>query len=291
MPRPLSLLCLSALSLLAGCQSTPPLPQWQAPAQREAAQTGQIIELASGRVLTPEQLLTQLRATPRLIVGEKHDNPDHHALQLWLLRALPERSLLLEMLEPVQQPAVTTLQQQLRNGQWPQDLPKALNWQRGWDWQQYGPLLLRVLPGDTQVLAANLDRSEMKAIYRNPPALAGSASTAPAVQSALAAQIRESHCNMLPETQLPAMLAIQQQRDRRMAERLRDAQAPAVLLAGSQHARRDLGVPLHLADLGSAARVLILAEAGDTVSAAEGDYVWYTPATAPQDYCAQLQKR
>ena len=41
----------------------------------------------------------------------------------------------------------------------------------------------------------------------------------------------------------------------------------------------------------SAARVLILAEAGDTVSAAEGDYVWYTPATAPEDYCAQLQKR
>jgi len=291
MPRKL---LLAACLLLTACQSTPsiaPLPAWQAPAQREHALTGQIIDLRSGQRLTPAQLLARLGSAERILIGEKHDNPDHHALQRWLLRGLSEHSVLLEMLEPTQQAQVSATQQQVQAGHWPQDLPQALGWSRGWDWQQYGPLLMALLPQPPAVLAANLDRAEMTAIYRNPPALTGSASTAQAVQDALREQIRRSHCGMLPESKLPAMLAIQQQRDRRMAERLLAAPAPAVLLAGSYHARRDLGVPLHVQDLGDESLVLLLAEAGEPVAAGEADLVWYTPATAPEDYCAQLRGR
>ncbi|MOA37723.1 hypothetical protein D3C78_1593440 [compost metagenome] len=78
-----------------------------------------------------------------------------------------------------------------------------------------------------------------------------------------------------------------------MAERLLAAPAPAVLLAGGFHVRRDLGVPLHLADLGAAAglQVLQLAEVGAPVSAAQADFVWYTPAPPQQDHCAALRQR
>lgn len=62
----------------------------------------------------PEQLVQRLAGAPRVLVGEKHDNPDHHALQLWLLRALQgqrvQGSLLLEMLQPEQQPLVDKVQ-------------------------------------------------------------------------------------------------------------------------------------------------------------------------------------
>ena len=71
----------------------------------------------------------------------------------------------------------------------------------------------------------------------------GKRSTADAVREPLLEQIRESHCGMLPDSQMPAMLAVQQQRDRRMAERLLAAPAPAMLFAGAFHVRRDLGVP------------------------------------------------
>ena len=101
---------------LAGCQSMPaspalpPLPAWQSPEGRGHAELGLIREMASGKALTPEQLLQRLAGVPRVLVGEQHDNPDHHALQLWLLRALeqqrPQGSLLLEMLEPAQQARV-----------------------------------------------------------------------------------------------------------------------------------------------------------------------------------------
>ena len=73
------------------------------------------------------------------------------------------------------------------------------------------------------------------AIYRNPPELIGTESTREDVTLRLSEQIRESHCNKLPETQLPAMLAVQQQRDRSMATVLLDAPRPALLIAGAYH--------------------------------------------------------
>jgi uncharacterized iron-regulated protein len=92
---------------------------------------------------------------------------------------------------------------------------------------------------------------------------------------------------------MPAMLAVQQQRDRRMAERLLAAPAPSILLAGAWHARKDVGVPLHVVDLGATETptVLMLAEQGAEVTATMADYVWYTPATPKQDYCEQMRKQ
>ncbi|WP_324733320.1 ChaN family lipoprotein [Pseudomonas paeninsulae] len=283
------------LFLLAGCQaSLPPLPAWQSPEGREHAELGQIVELRSGQRLTPQQLLARLAPAPHVLVGERHDNPDHHALQLWLLQALAARraqgSLLLEMLTADQQGKVDTVRARLAAGQQVADLPAALAWQRGWDWLLYGPIVQHALAQPYPMLAANLQRSDVLQIYRQRPALSGSASTAQSVQEALLTQIRVSHCDQLPESQMPAMLAVQQQRDRRMAEALLAAPPPSLLLAGVYHVRRDLGVPLHLSDLGdkAASLVLILAEVGTLVSAAEADFVWYTPALPERDYCADF---
>ena len=256
---------------------------------------GGIEDLRTGQRLTPERLLARLASAPQVLVGEKHDNPDHHALQLWLLRGLAREraqgSLLLEMLNPDQQGKVYAVQQRLRQGERLDNLSRQLGWQQGWAWSLYGPLASYALSQPYPLLAANLDRDEIMAIYRSKPVLNGEASTAASVQQALLDDIRESHCGLLPETQLPAMLAVQQQRDRRMAERLLAAPAPALLLAGGFHARKNLGIPLHMKDLaGIEPVVLILAEAGQTVSAEQADYVWYTAALPEQDYCAQLRR-
>ncbi|AYC31687.1 iron(III) ABC transporter [Pseudomonas cavernae] len=287
------LLC---LTLLAACQSVPPLPTWQSPEGREHAELGVIRDLRSGELLTPQQLVERLAAAPRVLVGEQHDNPDHHALQLWLLKALAERrvqgSLLLEMLNPDQQAKVEQVRAELKAGQPPADLASALAWQKNWDWALYGLIVSYALAQPYPLLAANLDRSEILRIYREQPLLNGKVSTAPGVREPLLAQVRESHCGLLPEAQLPAMLAVQQQRDRRMAERLLAAPPPALLFAGAFHVRRDLGVPLHLTDLGAASGnlVLVLAEVGKPVEAEQADFVWYTAALPVQDHCAKLRR-
>lgn len=112
-------LWLLALVLLAGCQhvAAPPVG-------------ADIRDLRSGEVLTAQQLLTRLAEPERLIIGEQHDNADHHAAQLWLLQSLGEQraqgSLLLEMLSPVQQAKVDAARQ---SKSVPADLPAALAWQ------------------------------------------------------------------------------------------------------------------------------------------------------------------
>ncbi|MFJ7286468.1 ChaN family lipoprotein [Pseudomonas sp. NPDC099000] len=275
---------LLAVLLLSACQhvSLPP------------PVVGEIQDLRNGQVLTPQALLERLARPSRLIVGEQHDNPDHHQLQLWLLQALGERrpqgSLLLEMLTPDQQPRVDDIR---RASTLPADLPGALNWQSGWDWNLYGPIVRFVLTQPYPLLAANLDTLEVRTVYAKPPTLNGRLSNAPSVKDELLAQINDSHCGLLPTSQMPAMLAVQQQRDRRMAERLLSAPTPSLLFAGAYHARKDVGVPIHVLDLGEpeALMVLMLAEQGGKVTPAMADYVWYTPATPAQDYCAQMRKQ
>nr|WP_288257405.1 ChaN family lipoprotein [uncultured Pseudomonas sp.] len=287
---------LSCLMLLAACQGRPmPPPAPLAPLGHEHADLGRIVDLANGRTIDPEQLLDRLARAERVLVGEQHDNPDHHALQLWLLRELsrlrPQGSVLMEMLNRDQQAKVDQAQAVAREGQAMADPFDALAWQPGWDWSLYGPLVLHQLRQPYPLLAANLDRAEIMQIYRQRPLLQGERSSAADVQERLLSDIRDSHCGLLPDSQLPAMLAVQQQRDRRMAEALLAAPQPSLLLAGAFHVRKDLGVPLHLIDLGvrNTTAVLILAEAGRSVDASMADYVWYTAAQPEQDHCAKLR--
>ncbi|MBV6288723.1 ChaN family lipoprotein [Pseudomonas aegrilactucae] len=293
----------SVLLLLAavvcGCQAgaqlpaLPELPAWQSPQGREDARLGQIQDLRTGQLLSPAQLVERLAAATRVLVGEQHDNPDHHALQLWLLRALeqrrPQGSVLLEMLEPAQQGRVDTVK---AHTALPADLQQALGWPAGWDWNLYGPIVRHALAQPYPLLAANLDRSEVREIYRQKPTLEGPRSTAQGVTAALLEQVREGHCGLLPESQMPAMLAVQQQRDRRIAQQLMQAPAPAMLLAGAYHVRKDMGVPLHLEDLGAASgtEVVMLAQVGAAVEPGMADFVWFTAALVKRDYCADLRK-
>ncbi|CAH0257441.1 ChaN family lipoprotein [Pseudomonas brassicacearum] len=271
-----------ALSVLTACQSIAPSPLG-----------GRIRDLHNGQAVTPQALVERLAAAPRVVVGEQHDNRDHHSLQLWLLQALAgqraQGSLLLEMLTPAQQPRVDSVRQLPAL---PKDLPGALDWSPGWDWSLYGPVVEFALAQRYPLLAANLDAAEIQRFYRQAPGLMGARSNATTVKDELLEQIRESHCGLLPESQMPAMLAVQQQRDRRMAERLLQAPTPALLFAGAWHARKDVGAPLHALDLGASETpvVLMLAEEGSEVTSAMADYVWYTPAMPPQDYCAQMRE-
>ncbi|MCP1497940.1 putative iron-regulated protein [Pseudomonas migulae] len=278
------LMMILAVLVLSACQHVPTPPPI----------VGEIRDMRTGQALTAQELVLRLAKPSRLIVGEQHDNRDHHELQRWLLQALgeqrPQGSLLLEMLTPDQQQRVDDVR---HASTLPADLPDALAWQPGWDWNLYGPIVRFALIQPHPLLAANLDTVEVRAFYAQSPILSGARSNTAAVKAELLAQISESHCGLLPASQMPAMLAVQQQRDRRMAERLLAAPKPALLFAGAYHARKDVGVPIHALDLGApeAPTVLMLAQQGSEVTAAMADYVWYTPAMPAPDYCAEMRKQ
>lgn len=264
-----------------------PLPPWQNALPEQTDRLGQVLDTASGEWLDAEQLVQRLAPVDHVLVGEQHDNEDHHRLQLWLLQRLhqqrPQASLLLEMLTPSQQSAVDELQQSGRVVP-AEQLPERLQWNPGWDWSMYGPIVSWALETELRLGAANLDRADISESYSNPPPVSPRYT-----ESALAElqhTIEASHCGQIAEPQLSAMRGIQQQRDVRMAEALATAAVPSMMLAGNFHVRKDVGVPLHLD--GPAPVVVMLHEAGKPLPGPEQtDYLWLTPAAPEKDHCAQ----
>lgn len=248
-----------------------------------------IIDTRTGKTITANALLTQLASQSRVIVGEKHDNQYHHEIEYWLMTQLsnkrPQGAVLLEMLTPDQQNLVDNTKKRYSSSQYLRDerLMSVLNWNKGWSWKGYGNLIKEGLQADYPLLAANIDRSDITNAYKNPPNIEGEYSTQPAVRQLISKTIELSHGGALDKTQIEKMTVIQQLRDRAMAKSLLNAPMPALLIAGSFHATKLMGVPLHIKDLApnETVTVLIMAEEGSDITSEHADYLWITPAAHP----------
>jgi uncharacterized iron-regulated protein len=173
------------------------------------------------------------------------------------------------------------------------DVRERLHWNdAAWPWQRYGPVVMQAVRGGVPVVGANVLRSDMGAIMRN-------TSLDQVVPAAVLAAHRErmveSHCGLLPESQVPGMARIQIARDQLMAQTARQwvlEGKTVLLLAGAEHVKRDRGVPLMWpADVAAQAHVVWM-RAGEfsTVDPAVADTAWATPATPAHDHCADMSR-
>lgn len=275
-------LVLSSILLIAGCHSPPSATVSKI---QVAIDCNCIQDAASGKVITPADLIATLARAPVVIVGEEHTNERHHQIEQWLLLNLnktrQQGSVLLEMIAVDQQAAVDRVKAQSRAGTQvsPTRAAEAMRWNSGWPWDLYRDVVMTALEGPGPLLAANISREQVSALYKNPVFPAGAASSREQVREALSAVIYLMHDGQLKGEQVHAMLSIQQQRDRFMAEQIRKAPRPALLIAGGYHAAKDIGVPLHLADLQVEPPVVVmLTTEGTKVSAKQADYIWSVPA-------------
>lgn len=247
--------------------------------------SSQIRNAQTGEQLTPEQLLSTLSRAPMVIVGEEHTNVAHHDIELWLLKNLqkqrPQGSVLLEMIDSDQQEVVNRVKHAVQTGTTMREtrIQSVLNWKSGWPWPLYRGVVLMALEGEYPLLAANISREKVGELYRNPVFPEGERTRDKSVQDALSAVITLMHNGEIAPEQLHAMLSIQQNRDRFMAQQLMAAPRPALLIAGGYHAAKGVGVPVHLADLNAEKPVvLMLSTTGTNVSAAQADYIWFVAA-------------
>lgn len=294
-------------------QAPPPAPPWDSPLARQAPLAGRIHDTRSGLALTAEALIQRLAAADFVLLGERHDNPDHHRLQAWIAERLLDRGrpygVAFEMIDSGQAPK---LAQYLATS--PRDsegLGPALDWHNsGWPaWRHYRPIAAAALGRGLPILAANLPPDVARGIARNglaalPAALAQHLRLDPADDSAVldahSAEIQRAHCGVLPERSLAFFALAQYARDAEMARvmsehwRRSDGGQGVVLIAGAGHVRTDRGVPLHLGRMAPGARVASLAfiEADDTTGAAPDiaalpyDVVWLTARVDDTDRCA-----
>jgi len=298
-------LCVASLACMTACSvNAPPL----------AIFDGAIHDSSGARDLSPSGLIDRLAAADIVLIGEQHDNAEHHRRQAWIVGELAKRGrpliVAFEMIDESQRGALDGLLARA-----PRDtaaLGGLLAWETsGWpEWALYQPIadaaLAQPNPPAAPILPANLPVAQVRDIARgglDTPGLDAAlaetlrqAQTRDAAALAVhAADIRDSHCGMLPERLLGNFALAQYARDDAMARSLRTAHltgARAVLIAGNGHTRKDVGVPLHLARLLPGAKVLSvgLLEGAAEKGPAPFDHVWRTAGVERGDPCAAFGK-
>ncbi len=319
-----TLLAASVVLFACGCAhkaSTPPEAPvleggWQSPLHREHPLAGRLWDVKRGTFVEEAELVRALSQARFVVLGERHDQPDHHRLQAKLVRALGQAgkkpALAFEMLDVSQQPKVDAA---------PKDadaLSLAVDWAKsGWpEWALYRPVFAAGLEAGMPVVAANLPRPQVRElVMRGPEALPAELRARLAldtplpedVEQAMREEQDQAHCGHLPKEMLGPMVQAQRARDAHLADRMLEGATDGgtVLITGNGHARTDRGVPAHLARRAPGQPVLsvglleVSAEAqkpGDyaasySASALPFDYVWFTPAVPQEDPCAQLRQR
>lgn len=283
--------------------------RWQSQLYAEHELVGKIWDSSLERFVAQDDLYDRVEQSSYLLLGEKHDNPDHHALQLQILdRALRSEnvaSVSFEMMSSEQQPLLQDLSaQQLTSLE---SINEYLEWDNdGWNWDYYGPLVRRAIQAGVEINAANISNDEMMQVYGADTPAEIAAVLDEETVAALERDIDESHCGLLPESQFPAMVRVQQARDFAMAESLGAASSKQrILIAGNYHIRRDLGAPnyiLHAQSNLDPQQIVSLAFLEVDESSAEPadylqqfgsvkayDYIWFTPAISNEDYCASMR--
>ena len=226
-----------------------------------------------------------------LLLGEQHDAREHQQIHSQVIAVLAQRGLLAAVALEMADANLTTAR--LHPSSTEQEAKTALKWNdKSWPWDAYGPAVMTAVRAGVLVVGANLPRDAMR-ISMADSTLDGQL-PGPALK-AQQQQIRIGHCNLLPESQLTPMTRIQIARDMKMAETLKEVALPGkvvVLLAGSGHADRLLGVPQHLPAMlkVKAARLRAGVAAAAAADKADAfDAVWDTPALPDKDYCAAFK--
>lgn len=257
-------------------------------AQREHPLDGKIWDVRHERFVTQAEAEAIIANADYALLGETHDNPIHHRIQLRLLELAAQRA---------PKPALAMEQIDRDTGKTPP----------GWHWSFYEPLVafakehgLRVIPanlsraGTGPVLAQGLDALQPGEARR----LAIEEVWSPERNAKLRALIVEGHCGQ-DDPIIDKVVTVQRVRDAMMADAILEAPR-AVAILGRGHAREDVGVPLYLARRAPGKNIISLGlvevERGsdspqDYPDAAPGthDLVWFTPATERKDPCASFK--
>ena len=262
-----------------------------------------------------------------ILLGEVHDNPDHHALRARLIRELACRATapkaaVFEHIRADQQSALDRFAGPGATAQPPgtgTDLMRLLDWDNsGWPAaRMFLPLLDAVLGAGLTILPGDPARSTVRALARGEAGAVAADVRArlrldePLPQplaDALAIELKDSHCGMLPETAIPALALAQRYRDAHQADAMLAASATygvTLLLAGNGHVRADRAVPWHIRQRAPAAGIVTVSyvevEDGRTdplaylPRAPDGtaavDYIVFTPRAARPDPCEMMRPR
>jgi uncharacterized iron-regulated protein len=312
------------VATLSGCATVSGPPPsggpWASEVERGHPLVGMIWDVRRARFVDEPTLVGGLARGRFVLLGEKHDDADHHRLQARLVQALVAAgrrpAVLFEMLDAEQAPALSRFLQSH-----PADasgLDAAVDWAAsGWpDWAWYRPIADAALAARLPIAAANLSRATARRLARQglgaldpgeAAALGLDHRLAAVIAARMADEVREAHCGTVSEPALSRMVLVQRARDATMGARMVETgrEGGAVLIAGFGHARIDQGVPAQLVRQAPDRSAVSLAflevsagliEPGAYAAMFDGailpfDYVWFTPRVDDIDPCEKFKEQ
>ena len=251
----------------------------------------------------------RLRGNAIVLLGEVHDNAEHHRQRLEILRrafsAGWRPAIAMEQFDRERQADIDRARRER-----PRDAQHVINLaglstgaRNNWHWDSYRSFVELALEYDVPLIAANLSNADISKVVRgglpavfdaeSMQALGFSVPIPPALQAAQERGIDIGHCSALPPHMLPAMALGQLARDAVMASiAAKHAAQGLVLLSGNGHVRRDIGMPRWLSSAQQARTLAVGFLEHDNAAAAETSFDAVVPTAAAErsDPCVEFRK-
>lgn len=251
------------------------------------------------------------------LVGEIHDNAQHHKLRARQIEPISMRSIVFEQLRTDQQPAIDAFMAQPKESRTLDAFLKAVDWEKsGWSKYDYRTLFQAVLDAGLPIYAGDAPRDLIRKAAKEGAAaipadeqkrLGLDVPLDPSLHDASLTEIEASHCGMLPKSAFGGMAFAQRVRDATLADvalKAFERHGAVTVFAGNGHVRADRGVAWYVraraANVPVQSTMLVEVEDGKTDADAyvprgpdlkpAVDYVIFTPRAERGDPCEAFRK-
>ena len=267
---------------------------------------GQIWGVSEEQFVSFETMRASLLEAQYILLGERHGRNAHQRRQAFVVMALAEAgkypTVAFEMLDYTQ--TATVKSYRAKAPEYALELGIDLNWaDTNWpSWSFYAPVFDAAFATKANIVGADLTDPEQK------QALAGLSDikqTTPN-QSTLdyyTNHMKKAHCDLITEERANNLANLQLARDvhmtRSMIERA-DKQHGTILMVGSAHVRKSVGIPRHFPNQDAVVVTMVETDAQvgdfltpfqDSVAAplSDFDYIWFTPKLEKTSLCNRLK--
>ena len=280
---------------------------WKSTVNPNHPLVGKWWDVNNQQFISYEDVVADIRSSSILLLGEKHDNADHHLLQSKIIQSIPEQDSVAISFEMLNNPSLLTDQTWTSTSQF----STQVQWeQSGWpEFQIYEPIFKIAIQRQYKIVAGSPSRKEMMSVARGTmdevemEKLGITSDLPKEFQDDLRQEIINSHCGYASEDMVVMMIAAQRYKDAIMAKSITDqlsTHQKVVLIAGGGHTRNDRGVPLYLDEKLKDNNISILpVEVQEGLTKPEeytsiADFLYFTPRVDNIDPCEkykeQLQK-
>lgn len=267
----------------------------------ERFRPGQIVDLASGKVIAFEDLIARLSSKDLIFVGEAHDNPDHHLIQVQIFQAVAGLSPSLTVgTEFLQQQQQSVVDRYIQGESTEKEFLDAVDWNKTWgyDYHFYRPLMQYAKERKYRVLAINAPNHLVRKVART-----GLQSLEPSERELLPKDIdltQDPHRAFLREIYnehsprnlkefeyfYEAQCVWEEAMASNLAEHLASGKGRLMAFTGNGHIVNKFGIPDRTVRRVPTSMATVMPyplNGQETIDRASADYVWFT-LPSPQSF-------